>query len=161
MKVAESMISRKLGAVQDAFQKGFNFAADEFSLNSLADNLNSLDAEFLSIAYEGASMSIALNCLESGGQLKQWFDFLESAAMAHSIQYHIGLGWALAQLQLNTTPYMLQLGAIDRYRVPDGYGYYEAMFRTKRCINNQQKPEGFNEAGLSAYYQGLAGAFGI
>lgn len=155
MKITASAAGHKLEAVQDVFQKGFHFAADKSSLNSLAEKLDSLDKEFLSIAYEGASMNIALNCLEVGTEIKPWFDFLGSAAQAHGIQYHIGLGWALAQLQLNTMPYMLQLDAIDRYRVPDGYGYYEAMFRTKRCINNQQKPEGFNEAGLSAYYQGL------
>ena len=155
MKIADSMVSNKLDAVQDTFQKGFDFAADISSLSSLASKLDTLDKEFLSIAYEGASMNIALNCFEAGDEIKPWFEFLESAERAHGIQYHIGLGWALAQLQLNTTIYLQLLDPIERYRVLDGYGYYEAMFRTKKSILNQLRPEGLNEGGISAYYQGI------
>ena len=155
MKADGVVANHKLEAAQDAFQKGFNLAVDISSLNAIANKLDLLDKEFLSIAYEGASMNIALNCLETSAGLKPWFHFLASSAKPHNIQYHIGLGWALAQLQLDAVPYMLQLGPIDRYRVPDGYGYYDAIFRTKRSIHNQQKLEEFNKAGSSAYYQGI------
>lgn len=155
MKTAGTAANHKLELAQDAFQKGFNLVTDISSLSTIANKLDSLAPEFLSIAYEGASMNIALNCLETGAELKPWFDFLQSAAKQHSIQYYIGLGWALAQLQLNAMPYMQRLGPIDRYRVMDGYGYYEAIFRTKRTIHKQQKLEEFNEAGSSAYYQGI------
>jgi enediyne biosynthesis protein E3 len=153
--MAQNSISAVLQSVQHVFQKGFSLAEETSSLSGLADGLNAMDKEYLSVAFEGASMSIALNCIEADKEIKPWFDFLEQYAQPHTILYHIGLGWALAQLQIHVTPYLERLDAVERYRVMDGYGYYEAIFRTKKCIHGQQQPTGLNAASTSAYFQGI------
>lgn len=155
MKIGSSIAERNLEAVQDTFQKGFDFASAEPAGHSLKQKLDTLNEQYLSIAYEGASMAIALQCLGRGGNLQPWFSFFNASALPHAIQYHIGLGWALAQQQIELSPFLPKLSTVERFRALDGYGYYEAIFRTRRSVHGLQHPEGMDWADLSAYYQGL------
>ena len=135
-------------AVQDVF---FNSPEWEKHLSML----ESADMEFRSIAYESASMSIALEDFKQGEQLNLWTQFLSQAASAHATQVYVGLGWALAQTLKNPMLYLPALNPMLRYRVLDGYGYYEGVFRRRRTVINQLKLAVDDVVASGALDQGL------
>jgi hypothetical protein len=133
--------------VQDSF-------SDNTSLPELYKYLASFEPEFRSIAYEAASMCLALSDLKADNRLRRWLEFAQQSAL-HSTQIHVGLGWALAQLQMDPLLFMTALHPMMRYRVADGYGYYEGTFRKRKSVLSQQKPEWGDATAIGAYNQGL------
>lgn len=123
-------IERNFREVQEHFSE---FDSD----SQLADRLNSYDITFRSIAYEAASMCLALVDIKAQSGLLRWEKFLESYGKLHVTQYYIGLGWALAQENINPLSFALEWSE----RVLDGYGYYEGMFRRRKAIHQKQLPE--------------------
>ena len=148
----ENTVSQKMERIQSIFRE----VQDSFSETTILDNY---DIEFRSIAYEAASMCIALNDFKIHQELSKWFDFIDKSGTSHATQIHVGLGWALAQNEINPAPILLQLDPMMRYRILDGYGYCEGIFRRKKSILNQQKPEFTDPAASSAYDQGLGRSF--
>jgi enediyne biosynthesis protein E3 len=140
--------------VQSIFREVQDSYSENISLAELYKYLDSFDIEFRSIAYEAASMCVALGDLKSDNQLKRWFEFAQQAAL-HATQIHVGLGWALAQLQIDPLPFMGGLHPMMRYRVADGYGYYEGIFRKRKGVLSQQRPEWDDATAMDAYDQGL------
>ncbi len=127
-------IERNFREVQEHFSE---FDSD----SQLADRLNSYDITFRSIAYEAVSMCLALVDIKTESGLLRWKKFLESYGKLHVTQYYIGLGWALAQENINPLPFALKWSE----RVLDGYGYYEGMFRRRKAIQQQLLPEWSND----------------
>ena len=78
-----------------------------------------------------------------------------STHSAHATQIHVGLGWALAQNEISPIEFLQQLDSMLRYRVLDGYGYYEGFFRRRKSILNQQQPQWNDSTATGAYDQGL------
>jgi hypothetical protein len=99
-------------------------------------------------------MCVALSDLKSDNQLKRWLEFAQQSAL-HATQVHVGLGWALAQLQMDPLLFISALHPMMRYRVADGYGYYEGIFRKRKSVLSQQKPEWEDATASGAYDQGL------
>lgn len=156
MNITASAIQQKMESIKSIFQQvqGIEISNDNWQV--VFGQLNTTDAEFRSIAYEAAAMNAALKDLEQGGELNLWLHLATSAeAVPHLTQIHVGLGWALAQQQVVPAPYLPQLNPIMRYRVLDGYGYYEGMFRRRKSIVNKQVSEFLSGTALNAYYQGL------
>ncbi len=118
--------------VQDLF-----FKAAQWEVH--VQELKETDAAFRSIAYESASMSIAMEDIRQKLPLTNWLAFLNGPGAVHSTQVHVGLGWALAQLLLDPLTLLPLLSPMQRYRVLDGYGYYEGIFRRRRSIMNHMK----------------------
>lgn len=123
--------------------------------HNLVQKLNSYNPEFRSVAFEAASMCIALKDLKSEMALPNWKNFLYLFASAHTTQFYIGLGWALAQQQLSPNLFWDELKTNYRHRVLDGYGYYEGMFRRRKSMLQQLYPDWCNERCLPHYDQGL------
>lgn len=150
-----NMIAQKMENIQSIFREVQEKDFVDFSISEIAEYLNNFDSEFRSIAYESASMNLALRDLKRDGKLGLWFYLLREIGAQHAIQIHVGLGWALAQEQLNPETYLNELQPMLRYRVLDGYGYYEGTFRRRKSIINQQAIETEDATALSSYYQGL------
>lgn len=151
----ENTIVQKMESIQSIFREVQEKDFEDFSISEITDYLNSFDVEFRSIAYEASAMNLALRDVKRDGKLVQWLQFLMAIGAQHAIQIHVGLGWALAQEQLNPATYLNELQPMLRYRVLDGYGYYEGIFRRRKSIINQQAIEIEDTTALSAYYQGL------
>lgn len=134
--------------IQDVF-----FQSPDWRAN--LKDLHETNVEFRSIAYESASMSIALQDLKQENQLANWLAFLNEVAHAHATQVHVGLGWALAQQLQNPTTYFPLLHPLLRYRVCDGYGYYEGIFRRRRSIINHLKIDLADATASAAIDQGI------
>ncbi|HLP22396.1 MAG TPA: DUF1702 family protein, partial [Chitinophagales bacterium] len=135
----ENSVVQKMDSIQDTFLRiqDVFFQSPDWRAN--IKDLHDSNLEFRSIAYESASMSIALLDLKEGNQLRNWLEFLNEVAHAHATQVHVGLGWALAQSLTPPMDYLPLLEPMQRYRVLDGYGYYEGIFRRRRSIINHLK----------------------
>ena len=76
-------------------------------------------------------------------------------ALAHKAQVYIGLGWAIAKLNL---PFLSVVERIEirlYHRVADGCGYYDGSFRQRQTVINQQLPVYLPEAAMPVYEQGI------
>lgn len=156
MNLTASSTQQKMDTIKSIFQQVQSIEINNDTWQVVFEQLNATDAEFRSIAFEAAAMNAALKDLEQGGELNLWLHLATSAeAVPHLTQIHVGLGWALAQQQVDPTPYLPHLNPLMRYRVLDGYGYYEGMFRRRKSIIGKHAPEFVSGTALSAYYQGL------
>ena len=125
------------------------------NIDALIGYLENTKTEFRSIAYESASMAIALKDLKNNEGLNTWLFYKNGPALAHKAQVHVGLGWAIAKLNL---PFLAVVNKIDTslyYRVADGCGYYDGSFRHKQTTMNQQLPGYLPEAIMSMFDQGV------
>ena len=151
----ENTITQKMDAIQNTFLRVQDIFFEAPDWKRHVAELESADIEFRSIAYESASMSIALDDLKQGEQLTNWLQFLNEAAPAHDTQVHVGLGWAFAQTLKNPIAYLPELNPMMRYRVLDGYGYYEGIFRRRRSIINHLKLQVEDTVASGALDQGI------
>lgn len=152
---AENSVQGKMDTIQNTFLRAQDIFFESPDWRRHVAELESTGIEFRSIAYESASMSIALDDLRQGNQITNWLQFLNEAASVHATQVHVGLGWAFAQALKNPMDYLAELNPMMRYRVLDGYGYYEGIFRRRRSIINHLKLEIADAVASSALDQGL------
>ncbi len=121
----------------------------------LLEYLETIKPEFRSIGYEAASMAIALNDFDNTKELNTWLFFAKGPALAHKAQVHVGLGWAIAKMNL---PFLTVVEEIDEklyYRIADGCGYYDGFFRHRQTVINQQLPGYMPNEAMNFYYQGI------
>ena len=147
-------VAQKMETIQSVFREVQDFYSE-------TTQLDNYEIEFRSIAYEAASMCVALNDFKTYDELRDWFVFLKEKGTLHATQIHVGLGWALAQNEIDTSVILPALDSMMRYRVLDGYGYYEGFFRRRKGVLNQQKPELQDTTALLLTTKDWAEAFGI
>lgn len=133
-------------------QENFPTGSTNTQLKEVLDKYNS---DFRSVAYESASMCMALHDLKLGLPLTRWKDFLQSYGNDYPVQYHIGLGWALAQMQISPISCLSLLEPEYAGHIADGYGYYEGFFRRRRSIEQKLMPQWTEEWALENYDQGI------
>ena len=146
---------QKMELIQSIFREVQDSFHEHKSVAKLIASLEGYNVEFRSIAYESASMCIALDDYEKYNELKEWLSFLNEKGLSHATQIHVGLGWALAQKEINPEPLLEKFDPMMRYRILDGYGYYEGIFRRRKSILNQQKHYYTDKTTSCAYDQGL------
>lgn len=149
------MVQKKMELIQDTFLRIQDVFFQSLDWEANIKDLHDTNVEFRSIAYESASMSIALQDLKLNNQLANWRQFLNNVGHAHATQIHVGLGWALAQSLTPPMQYVQQLEPMQRYRVLDGYGYYEGIFRRRRSIINHLKLDLDDKTASAALDQGI------
>ena len=84
-------IAKNIETVVSTFQKGRSLSEQEFGLDELISKLNQFEPRYRSVAFEGASMGVAIQ-----NSLGTWNKYAK-AAEKHATQVHIGLGWAIAE----------------------------------------------------------------
>lgn len=151
----QNSVANNIQAIQRIFRDVQENFPETYNLQTLAEKLDTYEVKFRSIAYEAASFCIALKDIDTFGNLHNWKFFLNEIGKPHATQIHVGLGWALAQKQIEPAIYLTQLEPALRYRVLDGYGYYEGVFRKRKSVLGMQKFETKDTAAVIAYDQGL------
>lgn len=141
--------------IQSIFREVQQSFSDTEPVGELIARLNVYEPEFRSVAFEAAAMCVALNYFLKGNSLLSWKEFLKLSGGKHNTQIHIGMGWALAQQAAEPTAYLKECPPMMRYRLMDGYGYYEGIFRKRKTIISRQAPDWNDETAKSAYDQGL------
>jgi hypothetical protein len=143
-----------MARIRTTFEDAQLAANAEQNDEALLSYLANTDVQFRSVAYEGAAMSRGLADICSNNGLNRWRAF-EQRAKPHSVQIHIGLGWALAQRQIPILPAIYDLPFTGQARVLDGCGYYDGMFRHRSSVRDKIIPEEINGDDLHAYDQGV------
>jgi hypothetical protein len=108
--------------------------------------------EFSSIAYESASMCLALS---AGAFPRDWLAFADGPAAAHRAQVYVGLGWAVARPAIPFAQAVQQTDARFAFRIADGCGYYDGTFRRRQTVLNKSLPAYLPAAALPMYDQGV------
>jgi enediyne biosynthesis protein E3 len=141
-----SPIAERVECIVEAFKIARGVAETHGRSDVLLAHLSSTDIYYRSVAFEGAAMGLALK------GLSLWREFLLNDAAAHAVQVHIGLGWALAEMQ-----HQVGEGLVwdDPDSVLDGYGYYHGLFRRRLTIRSLGLPPGLIDAHLPAFDRGV------
>ena len=131
------------------------FYAKHDDLPALIEYLENTEKEFSSIAYESASMAIALKSFERDTFPNEWLLFADGSAAAHQAQVYVGLGWAIAKCNLPFLSAVKNLGSKFYFRIADGCGYYDGSFKHRRTVTNKELPVYLPAAALPMYDQGI------
>src|SRR5687767_13254631 len=97
-----STIALKMENIKVIFQGAQENASKLQDISDLIKQLETTEKEFLSVAYEGAAMELALMDLSKGDSISVWRTFLD-ASEKHSPQVYIGMGWAVAKEKYDTS----------------------------------------------------------
>ncbi|MFL5763252.1 MAG: DUF1702 family protein [Bacteroidia bacterium] len=147
-------ILAKLEKAKAVYESFSQLATEREELKVVLANLENTNPEFRSIAYEAVAMAIALKDLNKDNQLYNWRLFMEGPAILHIQQVHVGLGWALAKLNISPDT-LTSIEYLMRPRVFDGYGYYEGLFRSRTAVKGKKLPAGLTDMTRVWYDQGL------
>ena len=148
-------VSKRIERIRSIFLDTQLFYANDPTTGSLLNYLENTEPQFRSIAYESASMAIALKDLEKDHALNTWIFFASGPALAHKAQVYVGLGWAISKLNL---PFLTVIKKIEtRYyhRIADGCGYYDGSFKQRQTVLSQLHPVYLPEEALPIYDQGI------
>jgi hypothetical protein len=146
---------QKTEAIRTVFLETQLFYATHDDLPALMEYLEHTEKEFSSIAYESASMAIALKDFESETFPHAWLSFANGPAAAHQAQVYVGLGWAIAKFNFPFLTAVKNLNARLYFRIADGCGYYDGSFKHRRTVTNQELPVYLPAAAMPMYDQGI------
>ncbi len=149
----------KMALIQSIFIDSKEKALSITDFDELNNLLLNNDAAFISIAYEAASMGIAIKSIQNNNTLDIWSNFYQKHGLKHATQVHVGLGWALSELNLDVSDYLDNLEPMLKYRIIDGFAYYDGKFKRRQAVRMQQIPENLDDLSIRAYNQGLGRSF--
>ena len=148
------VIEERIELIVLTFQVGRKFAEEILDLSDLVNQLNEVDEEFRSMAFEGASMAITIQSIEAEDGLQRWSEFLDSNPK-YTTQITIGLGWAIGEKDFSPDSVLGRLNSMTQARAMDGFGYFMGLFRRRISIRTQQIPEGISDDLQLAFDQGI------
>lgn len=148
------IITFKMEYIKTIFQTAQENASMIEDMTELISLLEANEKEFLSVAYEGAAMGLALKDFAINNSYKNWSAFLEPSKK-HSPQVYIGMGWAVAQEKRDISALEEKLPANMQFRIWDGCGYFDGIFRQRQTIKSQNRLEYIPEKNYKAYDEGL------
>lgn len=145
-------IEENIETIVATFQKGRELAESGISTDALINELNKFEIRYRSVAFEGASMGVALT-----SDFENWKAYAK-ASEKHATQVHIGLGWAIAEKQQDLTSTLFLVEAEMRVKVLDGFGYWNGLFQRRATIRTQQIPENIIPEFQAGFDQGVGRA---
>ena len=145
-------IPENIETVVSTFQKGRSLSEQELVLDELISKLNQFESRYRSVAFEGASMGVALQ-----NSMKTWRTYAKTS-LKHATQVHIGLGWAIAEQDLDLASNLAQIEPEMRVKVLNGYGYWHGLFRRRLTIRTQSIPENITSEYQAGFDQGVGRA---
>ncbi|MEO7989886.1 MAG: DUF1702 family protein [Chryseolinea sp.] len=146
-------IEQKLEKIQNVFQQALYISTEKGDL-VIQEHLKNIDQEFRAVAFEGVAMGLAVKDL-SEGHLQQWRSFMRASDQSYVPHIHIGLGWAIAKRKLPSLFFLDTVNPLMLYRVLDGCGCYDGIFKQIQTIQNKVVPDYIEEKNIDAYDQGI------
>ena len=148
------MLEKRIETIQSSFQAG-KIEAERLGLISNFEFDKSIPNEYVSVAYEGFSMGIALKSIIEKQSLTDWRIFFDEHGEKHASQVYVGLGWALCQLNHPLENILDTIDAKWKLRVLDGYGYCSALLKRRSTVRNQEIPRNITSQFLAGFDQGV------
>jgi enediyne biosynthesis protein E3 len=145
----------KTEEIKTVFLETQLFYAKHNNIPALIEYLKHTKKEFSSIAYESASMAIALKSFEADAFPYEWLLFANGSAAAHQPQVYVGLGWAISKSNFSFLTAIEKLHSKFYFRIADGCGYYDGSFKRRQTVINQQLPVYLPIAAMPMYDQGV------
>ncbi|MFC2175886.1 DUF1702 family protein [Bacteroidota bacterium] len=145
-------IAANIKTIVSTFQKGRAISELELGLDELVAKLNEFEPRYRSVAFEGASMGVAIQ-----NTIDTWKQYAK-AAEKHTTQVHIGLGWAIADQQNDLTATLSKIDPELQVKVLDGYGYWHGLFQRRSTIRTQAVPENITPEFQAGFDQGVGRA---
>lgn len=145
----------KMEYIQKLFLGVQNYMQQDHDWEELITFLDAVPPEFRSVAYESASMEIALQELSLGKELNNWKKFYQLKAKLHTFHMDIGLGWAFAKTEISPISYLESLQPVMPWMIFDGVGYYHGLFKGRATVKSQMIPPGVEKEVLQGFDQGL------
>jgi hypothetical protein len=145
-------VAENIETIVSTFQKGRSLSQQELGLEELISKLNQFELRYRSVAFEGASMGVALQ-----SPIETWKVYTE-ATEKHDTQVHIGLGWAIAEKEVDLASTLSEIEPGLQVKVLDGYGYWHGLFRRRLTIRTQTVPENITPEFQVGYDQGVGRA---
>lgn len=153
----QHIIVEKMEKIKHLFQEAQERALQSDNLLELNAYLQKTDKEFLPVVYEGAAMAMALQDFSDGTSISKWKNFLDSSPR-YACQIYIGMGWAVGKEQKNNLPFLGELRRNMQFRLWDGCGYYDGIFRQRNTLKGQKRAENILPENFQAYDEGVGRA---
>lgn len=149
----QSTISQRMDKIRFVFQHAMQFSSsnDDETIDAYLKNV---EPEFRAVAYEGVAMSLAQKDIHDRA-LMNWRAFMRRSDPVYVPHIHVGLGWAIAKQKLSSLIFLDSLRPSMMYRVLDGHGYFDGIFRQVLVINNQSRPASIEPDYYDGYDQGV------
>lgn len=147
-------IASKIENIFAIFQVAQENASTIEDVNELIKKLEEAPIEFSSVAYEGAAMEWAMRDFSEGDKIDRWKALLEKSKK-HACQIYIGMGWAIAKEKRHQLTFLETLNRNMQFRIWDGCGYYDGIFRQRHVIKGQSRFDYIEEKNFQAYDEGL------
>lgn len=151
----QNAVLEKMEKIKILFQESKEQALQTNDIDTLIVSLDKVENEFRSVAYEAAAMAFAEQDLLADDMLTKWNLFCKKSATTYVVQLHVGLGWALAKENKETSAVFNSLDPFMVPRVLDGMGYYDGVFRQRATIKNLKISDKFDSSDLNHYDQGV------
>lgn len=149
-----SSVQKNIVNIQQAFNEGKNLAT-VLNIETLSEKLEDHKNFFSSAKFEGAAYQIALTCCENSDCSFTQCRLFFKQNPSHQIQIAIGFGWATAEYNITDFQKNFNFLPIDcQQKMADGFGYYEGIFRKRKCFVQKIKPKIADEF-LPFYFSGL------
>ncbi len=148
-------ISLKMEKIKTLFQEAKDIALETNDIHSIIQKIKNFDNEFRSVTYEAISMALAEKDIAENNLLNNWKTFLTEYAQAHTLQFHVGLGWALAKENKEISTFLNLIEPAMISKVLDGIGYYDGIFRNRQTIRSKKINEKIESDNLKYYDQGI------
>jgi hypothetical protein len=153
--ITSNRVAEKMEYIQKLFLDVQDFMRQQPSMDEIVNRLNSEPSEFRSIAFESASVGLALFDFSKGQELKTWEKLYADLGKFHSFHFDIGLGWAFAKTKTVPSKECEITNPLRRRMVFDGIGYYHALYKGRRTVKNQIIGEGIEGKDRDGYDQGI------
>jgi hypothetical protein len=145
----------RLEQVGENFLDGYHAALESYTPPTLAERLNSVDAELRGFAFEGAAMGLALLDTLSPWRPNRVTSFLSGAGNAHAYMVHVGVGWVWARFPFGFRRFRRRLDPLLSWLAFDGWGFHEGFFHWPKYVAGQPPPRRLAGYERRAFDQGL------
>ncbi len=133
-------VSGRIEYIQKLFLRVATCVEAINDFTALIEVLEQEEAEFRSIAYESASMTIGVKDLCNTNALQTWERFRNASLGRHSFHVDIGLGWSFAKTGRQPNKFLRFENPVKNRMVYDGIGYYYGLFKGRSVIKNRAIP---------------------
>lgn len=146
-------VKRNIAEVENIFMETLSFFDNDYTIDSIIENLNRYPYLYRSVAYESASYKIGEDSLLKKNDLSEWSEYFSKSDKCHHNHIFIGLGWSFAKTNLHPEKYLDN--QFPSTLIHDGMGYYHALFKGRKTVKKGIVPDYISNTYVSLFLAGV------